>query len=249
LIANLPAEYAQASVSKVLFPVYGRVRGEAERTTRLVNEALTLATGFLWPIFGLLAGAAPVVVSILLGPRWDSVPPLLTLFAVGACGNIATGLLTSAAEAFGWMRTVALRQLAFASLMLVALAIVYLTGAPVIWVAASVACAEWGAFFATLQPFIRQGVVAARPMFARQSMHLALATAALAVSAACSEALGESALIAQVGAQLAVATLLALVLVAGRNRIPAMVVLRERLGGWEKLGLPRRFAPTSPASG
>jgi hypothetical protein len=249
LVANLPAEYAVTSVFKVVYPLYGRVRGDAEKTARLVNEAITLTTGFLWPAFGLLAGAAPVVVSVLLGPQWDPVAPLLTLFAIGACGNIATGLLTNAAEAFGWMRTIALRQMAFAALVVVALAIVYATGVPVTWVAASVAFAEWGAFFATLQPFVRKGVVDAHRTLAQQAVHLVVAGTAFGGSAACSQTLEGMSIVAQMGGQVVVGALVVLVIVVGRNWIPAMVVLRERLGGWDHLDLLRRVPATPRVSG
>ena len=67
---GLPAEYALTSVFKVSI----RSTGAFERSrphAGMIDEALTLTTGLLWPMLALIAGAAPVIVAVLLGGGWE----------------------------------------------------------------------------------------------------------------------------------------------------------------------------------
>ena len=109
LIVGLPSEYALTSIYKVIYPVYGRVRDDLARTRVLIDEALTLTTGLLWPMLALIAGAAPVIVAVLLGGGWGDAPQLVALFALMASAWVPCGVLTNAAEAQGWMRIIAWR--------------------------------------------------------------------------------------------------------------------------------------------
>ena len=55
LIVSLPLTYAASSMTKVLYPLYGRVRDDFARTRTLLDEALMLTTGLAWPLFALVA--------------------------------------------------------------------------------------------------------------------------------------------------------------------------------------------------
>jgi MFS family permease len=53
LIVGLPATYLTTGVTKVLYPLYGRVREDLVRTRTLLGEGLILTTGLTWPFFAL----------------------------------------------------------------------------------------------------------------------------------------------------------------------------------------------------
>lgn len=229
LIANLPAEYAVTSIYKVIYPLYGRVKGDRARTAVMVEEALSLATGFLWPAFAILAGAAPLVVTVFLGPQWTAVPDVLTVCAIGACARVPTGLLTNAAEAFGWMRAIALRLVALLALVVAALLVVYLTEAPLIWVAVGVGFAEWVVLAVTTDAFVRRGILDSRSTLRTQAVHFALAIVAFCGSALFARVLADVPLALGIGGEVVFCGLLVSVYAGGRGWIPAMAVLARRL--------------------
>ena len=52
-------------------PLYGRIGTEVARRKALLSEAISVATGFVWPLFALVAGAAAIVIQVLLGSGWS----------------------------------------------------------------------------------------------------------------------------------------------------------------------------------
>ncbi|MFN8160106.1 MAG: oligosaccharide flippase family protein [Solirubrobacterales bacterium] len=229
LIVYLPVDYVSSSIYKVLYPIYGRVRHDAERIRVLLDEALTLTTGFAWPLFGLLAGASPVVVRVLLGARFEGSAPLVSLFALGACASIASGLLTNAAEAFGWMRTIALRQAAFFGGVLAAMLTVFLADLSLSWLLAGVAAAQWAAYLLTLQPFIARDFLEAAVVLRSQLAHAAAAALAFAATAACARLLDHAPVAVQAAGQASLGALAVGAMGIGRSRFPAARVLFRRL--------------------
>lgn len=230
LIVSLPAEYAVTSIFKVIYPLYGRVRDDVARTKVLLDEALTLATGFIWPLLALVAGASPVIVAVLLGPRWDEAAPLLTLFALIVCGSVPSDLLTNAAEAFGWMRIIAARQIAFFGGVAATLATVHFGDLSLNWLLAGVAASQWGAYLLTLQPFIRLRFLDAGSVLRSELTHGAVALVAFAATAACASVLDEAALPTQVAGQVAVGAAVLGTVVLVRPWMPATRVLARRIG-------------------
>jgi len=185
LMAELPTDYALASIYKVVYPLYGRVRDDPARTGTLLRESLTLTTGFTWPAFAFLAGAAPIFVSVVLGPRWDDSAPYLTLFALGACALVPIGLLTNCAEALGWMRIVATRVAAFFAGVGLAIAVAASFDLDVANLLLGIVVVQWLTYLATLRPFVRRGLLGGRPVFAEQAIHAALALLAFGAGALC----------------------------------------------------------------
>ena len=230
LIVYLPVAYASTSIFKVIYPLYGRIREDLARTKILVDEALTLTTGIAWPLFALVAGASPVIVRLLLGPRFDGAAPLVALFALGACANIPSGLLTNAAEAFGWMRVIATMQIMFFAGVAATLITVYFADLGLNWLLGGVAASQWGAYALTLQPFIRRRFVDRRRVLRSQLIHGAVAVVAFGGAMACAQILAGSALLAQVAGQIAVGAAVVGTIVLGRSWIPATQVLARRIG-------------------
>jgi O-antigen/teichoic acid export membrane protein len=244
LIAVLPAEYAITSIMKVIYPLYGRVREDLARTKTLVDEALTLTTGFVWPLFGLIAGASPVIVAVLLGARWHEAASLLPFFVLIACGWVPCWLLTNAAEAFGWMRVIAARQVAYFVGIAAALVTVHLADLGLKWLLLGVALAEWAAYALTLQPFIRRNFLDAGLVTRRHMVHGGVALAAFGAAAGCAEILDGAPLSAKLAGQVGVAAVVIGTLVLSRPRIPATRVLARRLGAPANQSIARAGWPT-----
>jgi O-antigen/teichoic acid export membrane protein len=229
-VVTLPTEYAIKSILKVIYPIYGRVRDNLERTKLLVDEALMLTTGFLWPFLALVAGASPVIISVLLGPRWDAAVPLLPLFALAACGIVPSWLLTNAAQAFGWMRIIAARQIAIFAGAVATLATVHLLDLGLNWLLVGVAASQWASYALTLQPFIRRRFLDGGSVLRTQLVHGAVAAIAYGAAATCAHFLDGAALPAQVASQAAVGVTLLVAMVLARPWIPAMQILTRRIG-------------------
>jgi lipopolysaccharide exporter len=100
MLANLPVEQAMGAVFKVLFPALSSMQADRARMADGVLVML-LATGAISVVLSAaLAGAAPDVVALLLGPRWGEAVPLLATLALGvpamflyaACGTTLDSL-------------------------------------------------------------------------------------------------------------------------------------------------------------
>lgn len=185
MMAELPTDYALASIYKVVYPLYGRVRDDPARTATLLRESLTLTTGFTWPAFAFLAGASPIFVSVVLGARWDDSAPYLTLFALGACALVPIGLLTNCAEALGWMRIIAARVVAFFAGVGVVIAIAAVFDLNVADLLLGIVVVQWLTYVATLRPFVRRGLLATGQVAADQGIHAAFALLTFGAGALC----------------------------------------------------------------
>jgi O-antigen/teichoic acid export membrane protein len=242
LIVGLPHTYLVTGVMKILYPLYGRVRNDLARTRALIQEGLTLSTGLAWPAYALLAGAAPVVVRVLLGDRWQDAAPLVALCALIACGDFPCSLLTNAAEALGWMRAISLRQFVFLAGVGTSIAVAHFAGLDLRWLLAGVAVAQWLAYGLTLVPFVERGLLASRPLLRTQSIHAAIALVVYAVMLGATTAADGWPIAAQVACVAAVALLACAALVRFRARYPAGRLLARRVatiapetGGWRWL--------------
>ena len=246
LIAALPAEYVFRGVLKVLMPLYGRLRGDRERIRTLLDEALTLATGLVWPVFGLLAGAAPVVLVVGLGARWEDAAPLLSLSALIVSAWVPCGLLTSAAEALGWMRAVAYRQGGFLVGTLATLVAAAVFDLGVTQLLVGIAIVEWTLYLVTLRVFVKRRLVPPDALVKRQGIHLLLGLAAFGIAAAVANLLETAPTWVAAVAEFALGLAVVAAILLGRRWIPATEVLARRLGvgpdrgiiraGWSVIG-------------
>jgi O-antigen/teichoic acid export membrane protein len=241
-LANLPLTYLSAGVTKVLFPLYGRVRDDAARTKALLSEAIVLATGLTWPLFAICAGAAPVIVDVLLGARWHAATPLLQLSVLIACGAFPTGLLTNAAEALGWIRFATLRLIVFLFLLGVAVAIVESIGLGLSELLVGVAIAQWTTYGITLKPFGSRGFIDSRLLLRSHFIHALVSIAVFGIALACAHFLAGMGIVAQIAGELVLTASVCGVILAGRSWYPASEVLWRRLGprAFERW-LPSRF--------
>jgi len=229
LIVNLPLTYLTSSVTKVLFPLYARVQHDVARTRTLLSEGLVLTTGFTWPVFALVGGAAPVVVNVLLGSSWHEATPFLRLCALIVCGDFPTGLLTNAAEALGWIKLTAVRQLVLLVLLGTAIGLVSLTGLGLVYLLAGVAIAQWTTYAIMLRTFVRLDVIDTRLVLWSHFVHGLVSAGAFALAFACASALDHAGVVAQVAGELAVSALVTILIFSARSWYPASRILAYRL--------------------
>jgi O-antigen/teichoic acid export membrane protein len=244
LIVGLPHTYFVTGVMKILYPLYGRVRDDLARTRTLLDEGLTLSTGLIWPLYAMLAGAAPVVVRVLLGQRWHAAAPLVALCALIACGDFPCSLLTNAAEALGWMRAIALRQVVFLAGVGASIAVVYLADLDLEWLLAGIALAQWVAYAMTLTPFVERGLLGIRSTLQAQVLHGAAALVVFGITFAGARVVEGTAAPVQVLCMCVVGFGVCGALFALRSRLPAGRVLERRFAHiaptttrWRLLGL------------
>jgi lipopolysaccharide exporter len=229
LLATLPGSYAVNAVYKVIYPLYGRVREDIERRNRLLEEAQVMATGLAWPAFALLAGLAPLVVHVLLGQRWAGAAPLLSLCSLGVCATIPTGLLTNFAEALGWMRILALRQVAISVAVVVALVAVSIGNGSIELMLIGVVAAQWLAYFATLTPYLGRHVLAWGRTIHEQAVHALVALGAYGVSWAAVHLTRHNSIVVQIGAGVLATALTVGSFLIFRRWIPAGRLIERRL--------------------
>jgi PST family polysaccharide transporter len=230
LIVGLPVTYLTTGVTKVFYPLYGRVRDDAVRTRTLLADGLILTTGLTWPLFALVAGASPAVVKILLGDKWHAAAPLVALCALGACASLPCSLLTNVAEAFGWMRLIATRQLGLCGGIGATIVVVKLGGLDIEWLLAGVAAAQWIAYILTVVPFVKRDFLDGRSVALTQSIHGGYSLVAFGLAFGCARALEGSVPAIQVTGQLAVAGAVAGLILLGGGWFPAKRTLARRIG-------------------
>jgi O-antigen/teichoic acid export membrane protein len=229
LVVNLPLVYLSTGITKVLFPLYGHVRDDAAKTKAMLSEGIVLATGYIWPLFAIVAGAAPVLVDILLGQRWHGTAPLLRLFVLIACGVFPTTFLTNAAEALGWIKFATFRLLVLLALLASAVAVVGVAGLGLRALLVGVAIAQWATYVITLKPFVSRGIVNARLVLGSHFIHGLLSLAAFGAALGCAALLAGAGLFAQALVEVALTALVCALVLRGRNWYPATRVLAQRM--------------------
>lgn len=230
ITVNLPLTYLSASVTKVLFPLYGRVRNDARRTSALISEAIVLATGFSWPLLAIGGGAASVAIDFLLGSRWHGATPFLQLCVLIACGALPTELLTNAAEALGWIWLATLRLIAFLVMLCIALAVKELAGLGLSELLIGVAIAQWITYAITLSPFASRGIVDSRLLRRSHFVQVLVSIGAFGIALACARVLAGVGIVVQVTAELMVTVAVCGVVLLGRSWYPASEIFWRRLG-------------------
>ena len=229
LIVGLPLNYLTTGLVKVMYPFYGMVGTQVLRVRALLSEAITIATGFSWVLFALVAGASPVVVEALLGSRWQGSATLLRLCALIACANLPWVLLANAAEAFRWMRVVWSVQAAYALVLGAGLALIHFASLGLNDVLVGAAAAQWAGYLFLVAAFTRRGYLDARMIAGGHAIHGAIALCAFAAAAVCAHFLHDEPLAVRIVGELGIALVAVATLIAGRLWIPCSRVLGQRL--------------------
>lgn len=229
LIVALPGTYISASILKVVYPMYGHVRDNQAQLRVLITEAITLTTGTVWPLFALVAGAAPVLVEVLLGDRWTDAAPYVTLVAVGICAYIPTELLTNAAEALGWIHVATVRRFIYLTAVSFWLLAGFVIDASLGSVLGGIAATQWLLYALTLWTFSQRGLIVRRHLFRTHVIHVTAAAAACFAAAGVTLAVSATPLALQALFVGATGALTVLILAASESRYPASRLLWARV--------------------
>lgn len=177
LIIGLPLTQLAAGSSKTLYPAYAHVQNDRVRMRGAITDALVAVSGVAAVLFAALAGSAPVVVPLLLGPHWQQATTLVPAFALMAAMNIVFVVLASAFEALAMLRTAwRVQGVLVASLALLLFAAAVLK-APLSMVAASLAVAYAAAHCYQLSQANRSGLVELPRLLAAHAIHAVIGCA------------------------------------------------------------------------
>lgn len=117
-LMNLPYTFFASVMTSVLFPAFAQVQGEPARLRRaylLVTQLTAMVAG---PAMGLLAIAAPHLVSSLYGPQWTGVVVPLQILCVAGYLRALYHLGGVVARSVGWMYTWLWRHAVYAVLVI-----------------------------------------------------------------------------------------------------------------------------------
>ena len=81
-LAFIPYEISSEVIGAVAFPLYARLQTELEQARRVFRSILTGVWAAVTPVSLLLIALAPVIVSEVLGPKWDGTAPVIRLLAI-----------------------------------------------------------------------------------------------------------------------------------------------------------------------
>jgi lipopolysaccharide exporter len=164
LVVGLPANHLSVGITKTLYPLYRR-RDDLVSARELIEFTLQSVTAVVWPLFAAAAGAAPLIVGLLLGPKWHEavalIPPMALFFAV----NVAFVVVGNPIEVLGHLALAWRLQALWACLVGAAVAVALTTslslaGLLYVLAAAEVCVHIVQVFAAGRRSFVRPAVVA-----------------------------------------------------------------------------------------
>lgn len=93
-LAELPNLALTVPVSQAVLPAYAQLRDEHERRRRALLTSLQYVALIGFPlIFGMAALADPFQEAVL-GPKWEALPPILTVLAAWGAVSLVTGTIS-----------------------------------------------------------------------------------------------------------------------------------------------------------
>jgi hypothetical protein len=113
LLVLLPSHLLSVGIVRVLYPVFAQV-ADPDVRRRALSDLVSIATFLLWPLLGVLAGAASLAVRLLFGPGWEPAAELIPPLCLFAAANLIYVVLYSATESVGWLRIGWMLQAAWA---------------------------------------------------------------------------------------------------------------------------------------
>ena len=90
MLLYLPMYFLTNSVAKVAFPAFSQVQADVPRLRGLYLRSSTLVATLVLPLCAGVAVAAPEMVRVLLGPKWDASVPVLRALCVAIPLSLTT---------------------------------------------------------------------------------------------------------------------------------------------------------------
>ncbi|OAF13593.1 hypothetical protein AYJ54_43475 [Bradyrhizobium centrolobii] len=108
LLSVFPERVILAGVGAIALPVFARSMRERSDTKAVYLNALELISGVHWPCLLLLSALSTPLVSIVLGPQWLEVAPLVRVLCLAAAFSFPWALQYPVLVAVGAVRTLPL---------------------------------------------------------------------------------------------------------------------------------------------
>jgi O-antigen/teichoic acid export membrane protein len=128
LLVFLPQTFLSQGIYKTLYPIYPRFRNDHEERRRMMIDVACVAT-MVWPLFGALAGLAPLAVEVMLGSQWTPVAAIIGPLCLYAAADFAYAIFTSFTESAGQLRLIWVIQTCWTIVLVAALGIAVVANA------------------------------------------------------------------------------------------------------------------------
>ena len=140
MLLYLPTYFLTNSVAKVAFPTFSQVQQDVPRLRGLYLRASTLVATLVLPVGAGVAVAAPELVRVLLGPKWDASAPVLQMLCVAIPLSLTTMFAGIVADARANLHRKVVLNLEFIGLLVGLFWL--LRGAGIVGVAAAIGLGE-----------------------------------------------------------------------------------------------------------
>ncbi|WP_310392818.1 lipopolysaccharide biosynthesis protein [Hymenobacter sp.] len=117
MLLYLPMYFLTNSVAKVAFPAFSQVQQDVPRLRGLYLRSSTLVATLVLPLCAGVAVAAPEMVRVLLGPKWDASAPVLQMLCVAIPLSLTTMFAGIVADARANLRRKVVLNVQFIGLL------------------------------------------------------------------------------------------------------------------------------------
>ena len=100
-LGEVPTQAANESIGAVAFPLYVRLRSDAQRLQNAIRAHLTGLMFFLFPATALIIALAKPIETHVLGPSWTGISLLIVLFVLGYLFEVAFNVIYFLLQALG----------------------------------------------------------------------------------------------------------------------------------------------------
>lgn len=127
VLSTIPFDKLQSSISQVVYPQYRHHLSGTSDARIFWTDALLVSAWVSVPVSAFLAGGAPILVPLLLGPGWESVVPIAVALLISAGLRGPSIQLAAALEAAGRFRWIWITHAVLVSLQVFVVMAIFLT--------------------------------------------------------------------------------------------------------------------------
>jgi PST family polysaccharide transporter len=217
VLVGLPLTFLAQGATKTLYPIYPRFRTDKAECRRMMIDVTSVSTTLIWPLFGALAGLAPLVVELLLGSQWAPVASLVGPLCIYATVNFAYSIFSSFAESFGLLRQIWLIQGCWTAVLACSLTVAIAADADMRELVLAAAAVQVGIHIFQLGVLAREGLIDGGGTIVAEAWAALLAIAWYVATAVTLHSLADYSIVARAAGS---AALVALLMVATRIALP-----------------------------
>ena len=137
-LVQLPVEQIGASLTRVLFSSFSRVKADRVALARAVQTSLQFLAAVVLPVALGLGAAAPQITHLLLGSMWPGASTVMAALCVGSAATILANLLAVMSEATARIGAKAVVQITSSTLLVVCMILLRSSGVEGVAIAFSI---------------------------------------------------------------------------------------------------------------